>query len=468
MRQNISLTNAMQLELKTKHKAQAFCILPRRWLTMQPQEIFCLFLFKNNPAILIANSLQMIVEYLLLPCNFECPAITMANHAKYSLQLIVESLFLLCDEDNSEIMASSLLLFCVKDAPAIMMATHADYSLQLIVESLFTGAKQVVSATIPNKSFKLIDVSKTSLHFRKDCGMFYEGEWEQKRRFSGHTGIIDISFNGVSGIIGQIRLSLLIGLCIGLNGHIRHNGLINHMGLAGHTDIASASIISLVGRIVDRNGLIGLISLINFGVISFVGLICLISLVGLSLNGLIGQIGFIGLGISNLGMISLVSSSALFARQLIGFIGLSIICLISLIRLNGHISLVDLGRTSLTSIVGLIGLIGRIGLNSHNDGVGLVNNIEFETPCYSLVREGWLWCVRRLCSLARLDSDFFFRHALQYAKQLFYSRIPQMTKYFVMRECEDSYTESLCCDSAFAHKKKFYIFKFPKRFSEIS
>jgi hypothetical protein len=28
------------------------------------------------------------------------------------------------------------------------------------------------------------------------------------------------------------------------------------MGLAGHTDIASASIISLVGHIVDRNGLI--------------------------------------------------------------------------------------------------------------------------------------------------------------------------------------------------------------------
>jgi hypothetical protein len=24
--------------------------------------------------------------------------------------------------------------------------------------------------------------------------------------------------------------------------------------------------------------------------------------------------------------------------------------------------------------------------------------------------------------------------------------------------CEDSYTKSLCCDSAFAHKKEFYIF----------
>jgi hypothetical protein len=95
--------------------------------------------------------------------------------------------------------------------------------------------------------------------------------------------------------------------------------------------------------------------------------------------------------------------------------------------------------------------------------------VEFEIPCYSLERESWLWCVRRVfSSLARLDLDFFFGHTLQYAKQVFLDRIPQVTKYFVMRECEDSYTESLSCDSAFAHKKEFYIFKFPKRFSEIS
>ncbi len=120
-------------------------------------------------------------------------------------------------------------------------------------------------------------------------------------------------------------------------------------------------------------------------------------------------------------------------------------------------------------LVGLIGLISRIGLNGHNDVIGLINKVEFEIPCYLFVRESWLWCVRRVfSSLARLDSDFFFEHALQYAKQVFLDRIPQVTKYFIMRECEDSYTESLCCDSAFAHKKKFYIFKFPKRFLEIS
>ncbi len=44
-----------------------------------------------------------------------------------------------------------------------------------------------------------------------------------------------------------------------------------------------------------------------------------------------------------------------------------------------------------------------------------------------------------------------------------------MAKYFVMRECENIPTGiSLCCDSAFAHKKEFSIFKFPKRFLEIT
>jgi hypothetical protein len=96
--------------------------------------------------------------------------------------------------------------------------------------------------------------------------------------------------------------------------------------------------------------------------------------------------------------------------------------------------------------------------------------MEFEIPCYLLVRESWLWCVRRVfSSLARLDSDFFFGYALQYAKQVFLDRIPQVTKYFVMRECENiPRWISLCCDSAFAHKREFSIFEFPEKFSEIS
>ncbi len=79
-------------------------------------------------------------------------------------------------------------------------------------------------------------------------------------------------------------------------------------------------------------------------------------------------------------MISLVGSLALFARQLIGFIGLGIKCLISLVRLNGHISLINLGDISLVSFMGLIGshishglgLIGLIGLLACEGGLVVV------------------------------------------------------------------------------------------------
>jgi hypothetical protein len=76
---------------------------------------------------------------------------------------------------------------------------------------------------------------------------------------------------------------------------------------------------------------------------------------------------------------------------------------------------------------------------------------------------------RVLSSLTGLNSDFFFGLALQNGKQIFFDRIPQMTIYFSMRECEDIPTGiSLCCDAALAHKKEFSIFKFPERFLKIS
>jgi hypothetical protein len=95
---------------------------------------------------------------------------------------------------------------------------------------------------------------------------------------------------------------------------------------------------------------------------------------------------------------------------------------------------------------------------------------NFFSPCYSFVREGWLWCVRRvLSSLAELDSDFFFGLALQSGKQIFSTRIPQMTKCCIMREYEDILHGYLYVfDLAFVILKGIYGFKFPKRFLEIS
>jgi hypothetical protein len=132
----------------------------------------------------------------------------------------------------------------------------------------------------------------------------------------------------------------------------------------------------------------------------------------------------------------------------------------------------------LIDFVGLISvsLNGFIGFSIIAISLGLAH-IDFEigtkhSQRFSLVRESWLWGVRRVTivdSLISLWPDFCFEKALQNAKQLFFIRLQQMTKYFVMRECENiPRWISLCCDSAFAHKKEFSIFKFSERFSKIS
>jgi hypothetical protein len=79
-----------------------------------------------------------------------------------------------------------------------------------------------------------------------------------------------------------------------------------------------------------------------------------------------------------------------------------------------------------------------------------------------------LWCVWRVfSSLARLDSVFL--NALQNAKQLFHVSHPQMTKYCIMRECENIRNGYLYAgDLVFVILKGIYGFKFPKRFLEIS
>jgi len=47
---------------------------------------------------------------------------------------------------------------CNIECPAITTATNANFSLQLIVELLLTGTKQVAPAPILDDSFKFIDV----------------------------------------------------------------------------------------------------------------------------------------------------------------------------------------------------------------------------------------------------------------------------------------------------------------------
>jgi hypothetical protein len=207
--------------------------------------------------------------------------------------------------------------------------------------------------------------------------------------------VLGFGLVGHNGLIGQVS-------------QVSLNGLINLNGLMGHIDVSSHN--SLFGfGLVGHTGLIGLFS---FASLSFISLNGLVGFIGL--NGLVGPVDLV------LGHISLI--------KLVGFIGL--------ISLNGNI-----GRNSVigNAIVASFGLVA----------VSLGNVcIEFEiktklSQCYLFARESWLWCVRRVfSSLAGLNS--VFGNALQNATQLFFDRIPQMTKYFVTRECEDIGDTSIC------------------------
>jgi hypothetical protein len=137
----------------------------------------------------------------------------MATHVKPKLQLIVECLFLLHNEDNSETMTSSLLNFCIKDTLAIMTAPLSNFSLQLIDESpsllLRCDFERPAITTRTNDSFSFkffvesildgerftpnfdqrsnLDSSKIiviflkiSFHFCEDYRIFCEGEYQEK------------------------------------------------------------------------------------------------------------------------------------------------------------------------------------------------------------------------------------------------------------------------------------------------
>ncbi len=79
-----------------------------------------------------------------------------------------------------------------------------------------------------------------------------------------------------------------------------------------------------------------------------------------------------------------------------------------------------------------------------------------------------MWCEWRVfSSLTGLNSVFL--NALQNAKQLFHIRLPQMTKYCVMREYENIRNGYLyVMTQHLLILKGIYGFKFPKRFLEIS
>jgi hypothetical protein len=73
----------------------------------------------------------------------------------------------------------------------------------------------------------------------------------------------------------------------------------------------------------------------------------------------------------------------------------------------------------------------------------------------------WLWIAS--------FGESYNGDVLQYTKQLFSLRLPQMTKYCVMRECDNILSGYLSVvTTVFSQQDGIYGFKSPKRFLEIS
>ncbi len=340
---------------------------------------------QGNPAITMATHAKNLLLYAQIGS-----AITTATHAQ-KLLLYAQ----MGSAITTVIHAQNLLLFFVQnlpprdlECPAITTAmTNSNFTFQLIVELLSTETKQVAPATILDDAFKLIDVlasegamvapyifkdafncanksskfavvsqamvpsmtigdnsngnvkpqqliviySKRSLHFREDCGIFCEGEWEQQQHLDGHTGLVDF--------IGIISLVSLVGfICI-----IDFIGIVGIVGIVGVNGFV-VGIIGLAVDLIGRNGLIGCIGRNgNIGrKILFGGIIKLLKF------GIIGQVGLVGL--IDIGDLSLVGHSGL---SLVGHTGLSFDGHTGLVRYTGLVSLINLVIVSLISLVDL-------------------------------------------------------------------------------------------------------------------
>jgi len=87
----------------------------------------------------------------------------------------------------------------------------------------------------------------------------------------------------------------------------------------------------------------------------------------------------------------------------------------------------------------------------------------------SLVREKmWWWLAlarKKLCWWLASFGESYHGDVLQYAKHLFSLRLPQMTKYCVMRECDNIHSWiSLSGDLAFSHQQEFTVLNSQKGF----
>jgi hypothetical protein len=170
---------------------------------------------------------------------------------------------------------------------------------------------------------------------------------------------------------------------------------------------------------------------------------------------LISLIGLIGLmGVGDLCITSLVGSSALSARQLIGLIGFLIAAKTISRRLNQAAALgVATLQSSATKIV----------------DVAFYYFASSLLHVYLLVREKMLWWLalakKKMWRWIASFGESYHDDTLQLAKHLFSVRLPLMTKFCVMRECDNILSGYLSAvTTVFSQQDGIYGFKFLTRF----
>jgi hypothetical protein len=328
--------------------------------------------------------------------------------------------------------------------------------------------------------------------------------------------LASLDFSGISGLVNQISIISLIGIGdLSLNSLVGSSAsfacqLIGNIGLGvsfiglGFVGLVCLGFFSL-GGLIDHNGLVGRSDLVDHiglrfighnGLVSFIGL-GIVSFIGLSLDSLgrlLGHISLIGRCI--IGLIELAALSNHWPISLIGVIGIYLIASLA--------SAASLARR-LISFVGLIGssthqLFCECLATAVNEatkitsrlkqvaalGVATLRSSATETAAstysftisslnmHSLVREKiwwWLALARKkmwwwIASFGESYSGDVLQYAKHlFAKQLFSLRLPQMTKYCVMRECDNIHPWiSTTGDLAFSHQQEFTVLNSQKGF----
>jgi hypothetical protein len=293
-----------------------------------------------------------------------------------------------------------------------------------------------------------------------------------------HTGLgldgislVGLGFLGVNGLISVVnlvdRISLLVGQIslvnpIGLklishfclNSRFNILDFIGHNGLIGFIDLG----VSFIGLSLDSlGGLIGHISLIGRCIISF------IESAASSNHWPISLIGVIGIY-----LIASSASAASLARRLISFVGLNgssthrLFCERLATAVNEAKIRWRLKQAAALGVATLRLSATETAISTYYFTVSLLH-------MHSLVREKMWWWI----ALARKKmwwwiasfGESYNGDVLQCAKQLFSLRLPQMTKYCVMRECDNIHPWiSTTGDLAFSHQQEFTVLNSQKGF----